>query len=398
MKILITIYEGMQFGGAEVSTETLIKGLQKQGHEVLVASARDWGAVAKTFKFWDFRLKLPIFYLQEIYLKRFLKKVIKENNIDLVHAQDRLTTAAAVKAAKTMDIASVISFRDYWPVCPNSSCCDDKGNNYDKYGFAQLVQEPLKRIPWNFYKMLELARIRRVLKKADCSMPISGAVYQKFTISANSFVIPITRDLSSFLRTQRTKSDKKRILFVGNLAYNKGIITILDWMPNFLLEHPDCEFTIVGDGELRKDVLKIIKGHKQIKYLGKVSHEKMPDIYSNSDILLFPSLWIEPFGGVVIEAMASGVAVIATAYGGYSDYLGGINDGAYSDIDDFELILNKLINSNFNHLGDNAFNHLGDNARKVIKSEYNLGKIFKKINGCYDFAMIAHDSIPLTYG
>ena len=47
----------------------------------------------------------------------------------------------------------------------------------------------------------------------------------------------------------------------------------------------------------------------------------MAAIYAQSDILLFPSIWPEPFGRVLIEAMASGVVVIGTATGGAGEIL-----------------------------------------------------------------------------
>jgi len=377
MRILITIYEKPGFGGAEVSTETLIKGLKELGHDVFVASARDWSEVTKTFKFWGFRTKLPIFLLQEIYLKSFLKKVIKENRIDIVHAQDRLTTAGAIKAAKAMNIPSVVSIRDYWFACPNSSCCTPEGEVYDTYGFKQLIKErPVNRILWNLYKMFELKRIRRVLNKADKKLAISKCVLNKLEINniVGSEVIPITRDLSKFLKNNKEEHTGTIITYVGNLATNKGIMEILKWMPRYLEMNPYKVFMIVGDGVLKPRIKEMVEKNKQIVFMGKVDHKDMPEIYSTTDTLLFPSLWEEPYGGVVLESMASGVTVIASDRGGHLDVIKHKVNGYVADPKNHWKWISPLSKDN---------KSLKVNARETIKKEYNLKKIIKDIEGVY---------------
>ncbi|NTW12815.1 MAG: glycosyltransferase, partial [Anaerolineales bacterium] len=49
--------------------------------------------------------------------------------------------------------------------------------------------------------------------------------------------------------------------------------------------------------------------------------EALPALYHRSDILLFTSIWAEPFGRVIVEAMASGVVVVGTAVGGAAEIL-----------------------------------------------------------------------------
>jgi glycosyltransferase involved in cell wall biosynthesis len=55
--------------------------------------------------------------------------------------------------------------------------------------------------------------------------------------------------------------------------------------------------------------------------LGQLAPEDVARLYRNSDVLLFPVRWDEPWGLVPLEAMACGCPVIATGQGGSAEYL-----------------------------------------------------------------------------
>ena len=89
-----------------------------------------------------------------------------------------------------------------------------------------------------------------------------------------------------------------------------------------VIENPNVEFLIAGDvykGEeqIRIDLKEYIKERKmeqKTKLLGQV--KDMNNFYSNIDIFILPSIQPEPFGLVVIEAMAKNLPVVATNHGG----------------------------------------------------------------------------------
>ncbi|HIJ11817.1 TPA: glycosyltransferase family 4 protein, partial [Candidatus Woesearchaeota archaeon] len=47
--------------------------------------------------------------------------------------------------------------------------------------------------------------------------------------------------------------------------------------------------------------------------------DKIPQIYANADVIVFPSMWPEPFGRIAIEAMAAGKPIIGSAIGGINE-------------------------------------------------------------------------------
>src|SRR3989344_4828714 len=144
MNILITIYHSLGFGGAEVSTTFLSKELEKLGHKVIIASTQNYeGLTTKTFKEFN---KIPFYSYHEYYLNRFLRKIIREENIDVVYPQDRLTTIPAIIAAKKEKRPIVVHFRDFWYACPRSSCIGPDNKNYDICTYLIILKKfPMKR-------------------------------------------------------------------------------------------------------------------------------------------------------------------------------------------------------------------------------------------------------------
>jgi glycosyltransferase involved in cell wall biosynthesis len=88
----------------------------------------------------------------------------------------------------------------------------------------------------------------------------------------------------------------------------------------------NVELLIAGTGD--RDYLTfleyLVRRHrleKQVTFLGGQEKEAMPALYHQADIFLFTSVWQEPFGRVLVEAMAAGVAVVGSTVGGTAEIL-----------------------------------------------------------------------------
>ena len=123
----------------------------------------------------------------------------------------------------------------------------------------------------------------------------------------------------------REANDLPHLLYVGQIGPHKGVHTIVEAI-NLVVRESACRnvrVTIVGpegffpdyNRELRQTVKNLFIA-ENVVFVGGRTREQMVRIYQNYDVLLFPSIWEEPFGITPLEAMASGLAIVATPTGG----------------------------------------------------------------------------------
>jgi glycosyltransferase involved in cell wall biosynthesis len=113
---------------------------------------------------------------------------------------------------------------------------------------------------------------------------------------------------------------KKYLLtYVGRLAPEKDVDTLLAIAKSLPSEINDqIQWCVIGDGPLR-DQLQL-EAPANMTFTGYVTGEKLAQMYSVSDLFVFPSP-TETFGNVVIEALASGTPVITANSGGVKDMI-----------------------------------------------------------------------------
>jgi phosphatidylinositol alpha-1,6-mannosyltransferase len=126
---------------------------------------------------------------------------------------------------------------------------------------------------------------------------------------------------------ERHEAKGKRILLtVSRLAASeryKGHDRVIKALPSVMEAHPDILYLIVGEGDDRARLEALSREYgvvKQVRFVGPVAPEELPDYYRLADVFVMPSTG-EGFGIVFLEAMATGIPVIAGNTDGSRDAL-----------------------------------------------------------------------------
>lgn len=120
-----------------------------------------------------------------------------------------------------------------------------------------------------------------------------------------------------------------RLLFVGQVVPHKGVHTAVAAVRELVTVHGwgRVELDIVGGstnpGYLSDltDLARSLGIGDRVHLRGPAPRGALPEIYSEHDVLLFPSIWEEPFGITLLEAMSCGTVVVATGTGGSAEIL-----------------------------------------------------------------------------
>jgi len=117
-----------------------------------------------------------------------------------------------------------------------------------------------------------------------------------------------------------------RLLYAGRVERRKGVHTAVATVAELMRHSVEAELTVAGwrdqayVTELR-GLARELHVEARVDLRDPVPREKLPDLYRASDVLLFPTIWEEPFGLVLLEAMAAGCVVVATGTGGSGEHL-----------------------------------------------------------------------------
>src|SRR3989344_2921773 len=117
--------------------------------------------------------------------------------------------------------------------------------------------------------------------------------------------------------------NKKIIIYIGWFIERKGVKYLVSAMPKIIMGHKNTHFLLIGEGIMRAEIEKQIEtlGIKEFTQLtGAKLPAEVPDWLCAADILILPSM-AEGFPNVVLEAMASGVSVVATNVSGTPELL-----------------------------------------------------------------------------
>lgn len=186
------------------------------------------------------------------------------------------------------------------------------------------------------------ALLRRIGAQADQMTYLGeftrGAVANALLREDHSKLVhlPPGVDLTRFIPAAKSLELQKKwgvegapvIVSIGRLVPRKGSDQLIKAMPEVLKQFPKCKLLLVGTGNYKKRLEKLVHNLKvqdSVIFTGRVAHDLLPAYYRLGDIFAAPcrsrygGLEVEGLGIVYLEASACGVPVIAGKSGGAPD-------------------------------------------------------------------------------
>jgi glycosyltransferase involved in cell wall biosynthesis len=287
---------------------------------------------------------------------------------------------------------------------------------YGAEGFAYL----LDRTPWNWVPVVvqfhgslamfvehigwpekggEFHRVGTwmegmAIQRADALMACSASIAD-FTAGYYGlprYVIDVIHcgvDAEAFHPLAGRRTDgRPTVLFVGNIAANKGVRTVFEAVLRIRSKYPDVRLQILGEGD--KDLVREFQeragregAEANVEFNGFIGRDRLPEFYGNADVFCSPSQY-EAFGIVYIEAMACGCPVIASATGGTPEAVLDGQTGVLVPPNDVEALVAALERI----LGDAPLRRrMGEAGRQRVENYFAMDKYIRRVLAVYQKAI-----------
>lgn len=340
----------------------IARGLVRRGHSVTVLTphmkgvAAEWGddgVAVRSFRYApeslevlgysrsldsDERIRLLAAAVAPLYAlggRRALRRELKRRRYDLVHAHWVVPNALVAKSvSKRVPMAVGLHGSDVF-----------------------LAEKSPVR--W----MVRRALARAVLL-TGCSPELVDRICAVGFPKAESAVIPYGVDSRAFSPDRSDRSDRNRgriwreklsippeaqvILTVGRMVTKKGYQVLMPLLKRLLTTHPDAHLVMAGSGDRLEEFRQVARAWPDRVHLpGAVYRDTLPDLYRAADLFVLPAVHdpsgnVDGLPNVILEAMASGLPVVATEISGIPLAIGHEKEGLLVPEGDGEALYQAL--------------------------------------------------------
>lgn len=309
-------------GGEDTVVANEKKMLEEHGHEVLLYS-RNNAEIRKMSKMQKIFL-LPFITVFNVRTFRDIRKIIKDNNVDIVHVHNTLNliSPSVYYAARSCKVPIVQTIHNFRFICPNATLYRDGHICEDciEKGLVCAVRH-------NCYRGSKIETLACVI---NAKLHRLTGIYKKLrfvclTEFNKSKLLSLNQIKNSgiFIKPNFAKCDGKMIprekrenqfVFAGRLDRLKGIgILLRAWkeMGDF-----SVRLIVCGTGPEEKWCKDFVsENHLNVEMKGFVSNEEVRKLLSNSKALILPTQWYEGFPMSIVEAYSVGTPVICSDLG-----------------------------------------------------------------------------------
>ena len=318
MRIVLIRKNYTSYGGAESYLNLVSDGLRAQGHKVHIFSASDWqGSPFQIHKI--NAVKKPSF-LSNIFFALNVKNELKKDSFDCILSFERIFFPVRKKA---------LSGLSNWVYRAGDGCHREWLNR-------RKIAEPFfKKLSFalNPHHLTLLYLEKRCFSDSKTiianSMMVKKDIMQHYPEAKDKIHIiyngvdlerfhPVGKEQKTIIRNSFDLKKQKIILFVGADFKRKGLDTLFKAFS--LLDIRDKKLIIAGRPAKKCHISMAKKLGIDKNVIFRGAEKEIEKLYSVADVFVLPTIY-DPFSNATLEAMASGLPVITTAYNGASELI-----------------------------------------------------------------------------
>jgi glycosyltransferase involved in cell wall biosynthesis len=333
--LMTSLYAPYVTGGAEIVVENLARCLAVKGHRVTVVSTcsaqegharslQDGVDVLRFFPpnlWWLYERQAPgdhrsvpalvLWRLRDLWNTGAAKEfgaILDEMRPDVVHTHHIKGFSPAIwREARTRGIPIVHTAHDYHLICTSGSLLRSGTKLCSRRCWTCRVYGACHARPT---RMLDVfcSPSRFLLEVHRCA----GILARRFELVRNGAVQSAASDSAG-------PHTPVRLLYLGQFVTHKGVEVLLKAVS--LLPDTPFVLNIAGKGPLQDTVRDAARTDSRIRFHGFVSRAEKQKLLTGSDVLLFPSIWVENAPMAIAEALSHGLAVVATDLGASPEFV-----------------------------------------------------------------------------
>ncbi|MDZ7744141.1 MAG: glycosyltransferase family 4 protein [Candidatus Saccharibacteria bacterium] len=308
MKIgLVCPYDMFRGGGVQEHVNAQANELRRRGHTVIVITPRARGYKDEPpnntiFVGTSAMVRTPISTNLELgasFERDSIDDMLQEQQFDVLHVHEPEVPMLGSQIIAKANCPVVATFHAYHP----------------KNAISRTIE--MLRVPYSRTIFSQLAAVTAVSDVA--------AEFVKAHTDHHVHIIPNGIDLSAYINGSK-KRRANTVLYVGRLERRKGVIYLVRAFAKMADSVPNAKLIIAGQGsDLRKlqDTAHELGVGDQVEFLGYVDDKTKKRLMHEASLFCSPAIYGESFGIVLLEAMASGVPVVAGDNPGYVSVLQG---------------------------------------------------------------------------
>lgn len=366
----IAIFSGYYFphlGGVERYTYNLSKKLKQMGYNVIIITSRydeslqeiEQTEYAKIYRLPTRKIFVSRYPInkQNKRCKELLEMVKKEKiNSAIIQTRFWVMSYIASKFIAKNNIPACIIEHGSTHFTVNNKILDKFGEIYE-----HMLTNKIKKNVKDYYGVSK--KCTEWLK--HFKIEAKGVFYNSVD----------TSEIEQYKEYINKSEEKTVITYTGRMIEEKGVLKLIEAFKNLSKKYENLELNLAGEGPILEKIKEENKDNKNIKILGKITHEEVMKLLGKTNIFVNPSSFPEGLPTTILEAGMMKCAVIATPMGGTGEIIKNNEIGYICGFQTEEIQekIEKLLKDR------EEMKKLGENIQEKVKNEFSWEATAKKI-------------------